>query len=81
MKECKKKRQRHHARRRARQRFDMDQDDLDYFTSIIQQGKATCIEKQSNRVSVFEFDHQGETISVVYDKKRSQIVTVMSKYL
>tara|TARA_Y100000310_G_scaffold56232_1_gene51667 strand:+ start:58605 stop:58922 length:318 start_codon:yes stop_codon:yes gene_type:complete len=45
--------------------------------SDIQSGKAKCIKKQSLRVSVFEVEHNGNKMRVVYDKQRKNLVTAL----
>lgn len=71
--------ERKHARRRALQRYDLDlrDEDLDLITGMIQTGKATFVEKQSNRVSVFTLKFKEKDVKVVYDRQRQNIVTFL----
>jgi len=71
--------QKRHARRRAAERYELDlhQDAQAAIVRAIQGGEARFIRKQSQRVSVWEVEHGGRRLPVVYDKKRKTIVTVL----
>jgi hypothetical protein len=43
----------------------------------IQKGQAFCVEKQSNRVSIFDVEHEEQIIRVVYDRTRKVIITAL----
>lgn len=43
----------------------------------IQEGRAVCRAKQSNRLSVFNVDYAGQKVAVVYDKQRKSLVTAL----
>jgi hypothetical protein len=43
----------------------------------IQKGKATLIEKQSNRVRLYVVEVRSTEIKVVYDKIRKQVITAL----
>ena len=77
----KKHAQRHHAKQRALQRYgwQFNRHDLNLLAKRIQRGDARFVEKQSNRVTVWDIDINGETARVVYDKLRGQIVTFLPK--
>jgi len=45
----------------------------------IQAGKAKCLEKQSNRISLFEIEYSGDIIRVAYDSIRKTLATVLPK--
>lgn len=79
----KKKRQKHHAQRRARERFGiyLTDNDVNEIIKMIQNAskKVLFVEKQSNRVSVFQVTYGDEVFGVVYDKIRKMIVTVLKK--
>lgn len=47
--------------------------------AIIQGGTTTIIERQSNRVSIHKIVLDKETYTVVYDRHRKQVVTVLPK--
>jgi len=71
--------QKSHAIRRFRERFGVHISKNDYqaYVRQIQEGNAKFLEKQSNRISVFEIIVQGESVRVCYDKERKSIVTVL----
>lgn len=69
-----------HAIRRARERFDFS---LDYATyqkigDQIRAGNAKFVERQSNRISLFEVELNGESCVAVYDRKRHTVVTFLT---
>lgn len=70
-----------HVRRSFRVRWSIDlTDDLHRkFVRDIQNGAGRLIEKQSNRISVWGLMHNDEEMSVVYDKQRGMLVTVLPK--
>lgn len=72
--------QRYHAKKRALERFDVSLTtaDLNLVVQMIQDGRATFIEKQSNRVSVFAVIINDKKVNVVYDKTRKTIVTFLT---
>lgn len=74
------KAQQRHARRRARERFGIEftQQVEEDVVKRIQAGEATLARKQSNRVSVFFLDIQGQEMAVVYDKQRKTVVTLFT---
>ena len=76
---AKRKRQHGHARKRFGERFgiSMDDSDLNLMVKKIHRGEAAIVEKQSNRVSKFAVDHNNTTYTVVYDRQRKSIVTVL----
>ncbi|MCD7780269.1 MAG: hypothetical protein LUH05_06310 [Candidatus Gastranaerophilales bacterium] len=43
----------------------------------IQNQELEFIERQSNRKTVFRFEHLGNSFRVVYDKIRKQIITIL----
>ncbi len=71
--------QQRHAKRRAAERYDLDlhQDAQTSIIRAIQRREAKFIRRQSWRVSIFEVEHEGRILSVVYDTKRKTIVTVL----
>jgi hypothetical protein len=78
----KKKAQLKHARRRFEGRFDIHLNDNEYLQLVnkIQQGRAEFVERQSNRVTIWNVDHQDKTIRVVYDKRTKVIVSALPIY-
>lgn len=77
----KKHAQRTHAKLRAFQRYgwNFNRHEMNALKNRIQNGEAHFVEKQSNRVSVFDIDINGETARVVYDRTRHQIITFLPK--
>jgi uncharacterized protein YjhX (UPF0386 family) len=91
------KAQRLHAKRRGAERYglNLSNDDLAQIVRLIQEGKATLIEKQSNRVTIFDVEmarcYNDEphtctdctvrrvTTRVVYDKERKQIASFLPR--
>lgn len=75
----KRKNQIKHARRRFKQRFDISLNDNQYIQliNIIKKGKAIFVRRQSNRVTIWDLQFEGELIRVVYDKKTTAIVTAL----
>jgi hypothetical protein len=72
-------------RLRARSRFaelhllTVTDRDLDDMVADIRSGRATLIERQSNRVTVWDVDFLDQPRRVVYDQKRHTIVTVLPR--
>lgn len=75
----KRKAQQRHARRRASERLGvrLSKHDIAEICKQITSGKARLIEKQSNRVSVFEVMVAGQQTHAVYDRQRKTIVTFL----
>lgn len=68
-----------HLRKRLNQRFEtrLTKDLHNNIVRQIQKGLAEFVERQSNRVTLWLVEIEGETIKAVYDSKRKQIVTVL----
>jgi hypothetical protein len=79
MRKNKQKLQVEHARRRFRERYGivLNEHQYKYLSQQISDNRAKFIEKQSNRVSVFELKYENQVVRVVYDKQTKQIVTVL----
>lgn len=75
----KRKNQIKHARRRFKQRFDISLNDNQYMQLInrIKNGKGEFVKRQSNRITIWDLEFEGELIRVVYDKKTTAIVTAL----
>lgn len=71
--------QRIHFSRRCIDRFGFcpSLDERKAVVDLIQSGGAIFVEKQSNRVSVFQVVMRGMKMNVVYDKQRKALVTAM----
>lgn len=71
--------QRRHAKRRLAERFGVEASnrDLAEWVAAIRLGRARFVERQSLRVTVWDVDHNGRTIRLVYDKHRGEIVTAL----
>lgn len=70
-----------HAKKRAKERFgfELNRDKHRDIVSMIQGNSAKFVEKQSNRVSVWDVEYHGILMRVVYDKSRGQIITLLHK--
>jgi len=70
-----------HAKTRASERFgiNFNQQVHDEVIEMIKNGKAKFIEKQSNRITLFDVLIDGKECRVVYDKERKLIVTFLYK--
>jgi hypothetical protein len=68
-----------HFKRRMRERHGLwvNNGDLKKIVGAIQGGNCKLIQKQSNRVSVYEIEYEGKELSIVYDHMRSVPVTVL----
>lgn len=75
----KRKNQIKHARRRFKARFDISLNDNQYkqIVNRIKKGRADFVRRQSNRVTIWDLDFEGQLIRVVYDKKTSAVVTAL----
>ena len=75
----KRKNQIKHARRRFEARFDISLNSNQYTQLVnrIKKGKAEFVRRQSNRVTLWDIEFEGNLIRVVYDKKTSAIVTAL----
>ena len=76
-KECERK----HARQRALERYGIDynRDVRREFLKKIANSGAKFICRQSNRVTVFDVEHEGQTVRFVYDSSRQEIITFLPK--
>lgn len=68
-----------HAKRRANERFGMrlDNNSMIEIAKMIQRGEGAFVEKQSQRIAVWDVMWQGNPMRVVYDKLRKTPVTFM----
>lgn len=68
-----------HARKRFFQRFNiiLTKELKAHIVKMIQRGFATHVEKQTNRISLFDVYVEGKTVRVVYDKHRHNIVSAL----
>jgi len=71
------KSQRGHAKRRAKDRFDVHLSDpqLDAIVTDIQNNKLEFLERQSNRTTVWRGRLGDKAAIIVYDSQRKEIVT------
>jgi hypothetical protein len=60
-------------------RFDVALNSNQYIQLVnrIKKGKADFVRRQSNRVTLWDIEFEGQLIRVVYDKKTSAIVTAL----
>jgi hypothetical protein len=77
----KRKAQKAHARRRAAERFGICLTNESYRDLVrqIQSNQAKFVEKQSNRVTLWEVDFAGKKAVAVYDKSRHTVITLWDK--
>ena len=70
-----------HTRSRLAQRYGirLTRRGMSEICRKIQAGKAKCLEKQSNRISLFEIECSGDIIRVAYDSIRKTLATVLPK--
>jgi hypothetical protein len=73
--------ERHHAKLRAHERFDLDMAEVDAIPLLIQAGKSKFIKRQSRRISVHRVWMKEQSIEVAYDSKTKQIVTLLDPTL
>jgi hypothetical protein len=73
------KKQSRDARRRARERYalNLHQDAQQQIIRRIEDGEARFVRRESQRVSLWEVEHDGLRLPIVYDRKRKTIVTVL----
>jgi phage FluMu gp28-like protein len=68
-----------HAKQRAMERYgiDLNRHKRLEIVHMIQHGKATCVRKQSHRVSIFSLQYENQEIVVVYDKQRKTLASFL----
>ncbi len=73
------KRVKRHLRKRMQQRLGLrlHKHRHQEMISQIQNGVAKFIKRQSNRITLWILEVEGNQVKVVYDSKRKQIVTVL----
>ncbi len=69
-----------HTKKRAAQRFGINVD-IHELADLIQRNCGTFIERQSNRVTVWDVEYKGATLRVVYDKLRGLPITVLNSWM
>lgn len=69
-----------HAKRRAWERFGWNLSDAELrgLANRVRRREASFVEKQSNRVSLFDLRYRGKTCRVAYDKSRQSILTFLN---
>ncbi len=75
----KKRAQRLHATRRAAERYGINwnRHRVREVKAQIALGRATLLEKQSNRVSIYQCWIEGRWIKIAYDKQRKEVASVL----
>lgn len=70
--------QKYHTIKRASERFGLYLNDsqLQNFVNFIQANKATLLERQSNRITLWLFAYQGVNIVAAYDSSRKTLATL-----
>lgn len=71
--------QRLHFKKRVEERFgiSVNRHDCREIINLIRLGKTKPVQRKSNRVCVHQLEWKGETMNVVYDNLRGQIVTAL----
>ena len=71
--------QAHHARLRSLERYGLELTKQVHseLVKMIRDGWAVQVEKQSNRVSIYQTEYRGHSLRFVYDHMRKQIVTFL----
>jgi hypothetical protein len=71
--------QRIHAFNRFKQRTGLHftKEVRSKFITMIKNGKTTCVQQQSLRITVHDVTYDGKVYRVIYDKNRENIVTVL----
>jgi hypothetical protein len=68
-----------HAKKRAKERYNLDLNRFD-LREIIQQislKQAKLLENKTNRLALYQIDVKGISCKVIYDRQRKQIVTFL----
>ncbi len=70
---------RKHFKARALERYglELNRHDLRDIAKMIQRNSGQFIEKQSNRITVWEVTYKDTLLRVVYDKNRKVVVTAL----
>lgn len=68
---------RRHALKRAWDRFGLRERDVQVVVEMVQQGRSTLVEKQSNRISIHQVEFNGQRMHVAYDKVHKAPVTFL----
>ena len=70
-----------HAKRRCLERFGFTPTDQDFLNWIskIRKRQTTLFKKQSNRVYIFDLDHNGHELRLVYDMHRRTICSILDR--
>ena len=70
--------QKYHLRKRFQERYGLNigKDTIDRFIRMIQKNECNFVEKQSDRISIWDIPYEDNTFRVVYDKCTKNIVTV-----
>lgn len=71
--------QKTHFKRRLKQRYGLNigKEGIKKIIDMIKNGNAEFVEKQSNRISIFNVEYEEEKIRVVYDKNRKNLVSAL----
>lgn len=70
-------RQKEHGLRRLRERLGLNSADYVEIVKMIQEGNAKFVDRQSNRITIFDVEYKGMKARIVYDKIRKNIVTAV----
>lgn len=71
------KNQKAHARQRAMMRFGLGPRDVEEIAKMIRRGKSSMVRAGANKhTTVHEVIYEGVVIHAVYDRRRSQVITL-----
>lgn len=67
-----------HCKQRAKERFGLSLNHKDFaiMAKLIQSNKAEFIRKRTNRITLWKLTYKDNGMTVVYDNKRHQIVSI-----
>tara|TARA_R110002020_G_scaffold457122_2_gene673932 strand:+ start:3098 stop:3418 length:321 start_codon:yes stop_codon:yes gene_type:complete len=70
-----------HCKKRCLERFGFEPNRHTFreWVEAIQNGKAKPIYKQSQRVTIFDYNHYGHKMRLVYDNKRKVVCTTLTQ--
>jgi len=70
-----------HCKKRCRERFGFEpnKETFRVWIEAIQQGRATKVHRQSHRISIYDYNHYGHKMRLVYDSSRKVVCTVLTR--
>lgn len=70
-----------HCKKRCLERFGFEPNRETFRTWVeaIQKGHVKLVYRQSNRVAIYDYNHYGHKMRLVYDKSRKVVCTVLTQ--